>query len=301
MLFDPNLPLTCFLSSLSAYHSPVFPTSGLPVHSLHRAAHLCFGMAGLLLHPAAHPSPVHSRISATDRRFAFAPFENQCCFVRFLFSNRASLPLLLLSMPNVWRPPLVRARALPAASCHWALPNVAVSAPPRCLKHPPAAAATTVVRFQTAAYLFLVIFCLLTLVHFSTSGKLSPLTRLIAQLIFVSIVGFTPASKRHFPQLFRILLLSRVAMQCAGAPLPTPSHHALRPCSSSGHGMRQLLSCVTLEGEGRRRGLLGACSTQRLQLRDQHLPCSLRCEHAAWHAEWLAQHTIANIATLFFT
>ena len=181
-------------------------------------------------------------------------------------------------------------------------PTLAASAPPRCLKHPPAAAATTVARFQTAACMFSVIFfCLSTLVHFSTSGKLSPLTRLIAQLISVSIVGFTPASKRHLPQLFRIPLLSRVAMQCAAAPLPTPSHLALRPCSSSGHGMRELLSCVTLEGEGRRRGLLGACSTQRLQLRDQHLPCSLRCEHAAWHAEWLAQHTIANIATLFFT
>ena len=157
-------------------------------------------MAGLLLHPAAHPSPVHSRISATDRRFAFAPFENQCFSVRVLFSNLANLPLLLLSMPNVWRPPLVRAHALPAASRHWALPNLAVSAPPRCLKHPPAAAATIVARCQTAACLFSVIFfCLSTLVHFSTSGKLSPLTRLIAQLISVSIVGFKPASKRHPP------------------------------------------------------------------------------------------------------
>jgi hypothetical protein len=135
--------------------------------------------------------------------------------------------------------------------------TIAVSAPPRCLKHPPAAATTTVVRFQTAAYLFLVIFCLLTLVHFSTSGKLSPLS------------ASSPASKRHLPQLFRILFCR--VLTCSVQPLHRQLHSAsrLRPCSSSGHGMRELPSSVTLQGEGRRRGLLAACrtSTQRLQLR----------------------------------
>ena len=79
MLFDSNLPLTCFLSSPSAFHSRAFPTSGQ-----------CSPLAcsplfyyGRLAAASSSPSLTATLSKIGHGLFASAPFENQCLPVRF--------------------------------------------------------------------------------------------------------------------------------------------------------------------------------------------------------------------------